>query len=552
MRLSIRLAPALLLAVAPAAAQAPRPESSRSAAPANLIAIADRVFDSWNNTHGPGCAVGIARGGSTLLERGYGMADLAGERPITPATILESGSVAKQFTATSILLLAKDGKLSLDDDARKYLPELPTYGRVITVRHLLTHTSGLREWSNLVDWQGWARGTRVHTNPDMVRLITAQQSLNYPVGDHYSYTNSGFLLLHAIVERVSGQTFAQFTRDRLFVPLGMTHTRWRDDFTRIVPGLAQAYRRRADGWHLDMPTDHVVGAGGLLTTVGDWLRWNEALTNKTLGADIANGLANRMTLTSGLQIEYANGLMVGRYRGTTQLAHSGSTAGYSTYLARYPELGNLSIAVMCNAAGAGATAYTHALVDALAPELAAVAAPDTVRIDQAALLAWRGVYEFSTDHHVATLDTAKGQMTVDGMPLRALRDGSYLVGGQRVRFASDARGTRTLRAATADGDSLVATWRAASTWAPTSAELATLAGRYRSDEIANTVRVTVRDGHLVVAKRDGVEETLTPTARDAFESSSGAIWFTRDTKGRVTALHVGEARMWDLPFQRIP
>lgn len=552
MHLSLRLAPALLLAAAPAAAQAPRADASRPAAPANLIAVADKVFSSWNNTHGPGCAVGIARGGTTLLERGYGMADIAGERPITPATILESGSVAKQFTATSILLLARDGKLSLDDDARKYLPELPAYGRVITVRHLLTHTSGLREWSNLVDWQGWARGTRVHTNPDMVRLIAAQQALNYPVGDHYSYTNSGFLLLHAIVERVSGQTFSQFTRERLFVPLGMTHTRWRDDYTRIVPGLAQAYRRRTDGWHLDMPTDNVVGAGGLLTTVGDWLRWNEALTNNTLGPDIASGLANRMTLTSGLQIEYANGLMVGRYRGTTQLAHSGSTAGYSTYLARYPELGNLSIAVLCNAAGAGATAYTHALVDALAPELPPAAAPDTVRADQTALLAWRGVYEFANDHLVITLDTAKGLLSSDGVPLRALRDGGYLAGSQRLRFAVDGKGTRTLRTATADGDSLVATWRAASVWAPATGELAAFAGRYRSDEIANTVRISVRDGRLIVSKRDGLEEPLTPTTRDAFESSAGAVWFTRDPKGRVTTLHVSEGRMWDLPFHRLP
>jgi CubicO group peptidase (beta-lactamase class C family) len=552
LRLAAGFCTLLGLPFAPLAAQsaAATAATPRRSAASELVALTDRVFAAWNNTHGPGCAVGIARGGETLLERGYGMADLAGNRPITPATILESGSVAKQFTATAILLLAADGKLALDDDARRYLPELPNYGRTITVRHLLTHTSGLREWSNLVAWQGWERGTRVHTNPDMVRLIAAQQTLNYPVGDHYSYTNSGFLLLHAIVERVSGQSFARFTRERIFVPLGMTNTSWRDDYLRVVPGLAQAYSRQGDGWRLNMPNDNVVGAGGLLTTVGDWLRWNRALTNRTLGA-VSDSLVRRMTLTNGLTIEYALGLMVGQYRGTQQLAHSGSTAGYSTYLARYPALNDLSIAVMCNAAGANATGYTRAIVDALAPTLAANAAPDTVRTDHAALLAWRGSYEDRRDHNLMRLDTAGGLLRSGTTPVRTLRDGSYLLGATRVRLAQSSTGERTIRFATSDGDSVVATWRAADSWRPTATELAALAGRYQSTEIGNTLTVRVVNGALVVAPRDGLEFPLTPTVRDAFESPSGAVWFTRDNKGRVTTLHVGEGRAWDIHFTRL-
>ena len=369
---------------------------------ADLIAIADRVFAPINGTHGPGCAVGVARGGTTLLQRGYGMADLAGERPITPTTILESGSVAKQFTATAILLLVQDGKLSLEDDVRKFIPELPTYGRVMTVRHLLTHTSGLREWSNLVQWQGWPRGTRVHTQSDAFQLITAQRALNYPIGDHYSYTNSGFLLLRTIIERVSGSSYPQFTAERILRPLGMTQTRWRDDYTRVIPGLAQAYRRATDGWHLDMPNDNVVAAGGMLTTIGDWLRWNDALTHATLGSGVVDSLTRQMTLTNSLTIEYALGLVVNRYRGTRQIAHSGSTGGYSTYLARYPDLGQLSIAVMCNFAGANATAYTHAIVDALAPTLAPAPVADTMPLDLGAVAPWRGRYEHQWFHTIST------------------------------------------------------------------------------------------------------------------------------------------------------
>src|SRR3989304_3474805 len=243
---------ALLFLALPAALAAQHP---------NLPAIADTVFARWNSTHTPGCAVGVAREGKVLLTRGYGMADLETGTPITAQTIFESGSVAKQFPATAIMLLALDGKLTLDDPARKYLPELPEYDRPITIRHLLTHTSGLREGSWLVAAQGWPRGTRAHTQAELLDVVFRQKALNYPVGDYYSYTNSGYALAMTIVERVSGKSLQAFTQERIFGPLGMAHTRWRDDFTRLVPGRAQAYTREDDGWHLNMPFQSAGGPG---------------------------------------------------------------------------------------------------------------------------------------------------------------------------------------------------------------------------------------------------------------------------------------------------
>jgi CubicO group peptidase (beta-lactamase class C family) len=189
--------------------------------------------------------------------------------------------------------LALDGKLSLDDPVRKYLPDFPEYDRPITIRNLLTHTSGLREWSSLVAAAGWPRGTRASTQADLLDIVYRQKALNYPVGDYWSYTNSGYAVAMTLVERVSGKTFQEFTRERIFGPLGMTHTQWRDDFTRLVPGRAQAYTREGDGWHLAMPFEDVVGPGGLLTTVGDWLIWNEALASRTLGAAWADSLTRR-------------------------------------------------------------------------------------------------------------------------------------------------------------------------------------------------------------------------------------------------------------------
>ncbi len=545
----LRALPALFATIlAPAIADA---QSATTGAP--LVAAADRIFAPWNNTHGPGCAVGVARGTTTLLERGYGMADLNGNRPIIASTILESGSVAKQFTAAAVMLLVADGKVALEDDARKYLPELPSYGHTMTVRHLLTHTSGLRDWGSLVAWQGWPRNSRAYTQTDLLLLLTSQRTINYPVGDHYSYTNAGFILARTLVERVSGMDFETFSRLRIFEPLGLTHTSWRGDYRRVVPGLGQAYRRTAGGWQIEMPNESIIGPGGLWTTVGDWLTWNQHLTRKTLGSAVVDSMTRQMRLTSGLEIAYALGLTVGQYRGTKEIGHSGSTAGYSTYLARYPELGDLSVAVMCNAAGAPAASYVHAIVDALHPTLPRPSIMDTVALDIAAVLPWRGHYEDTRWHSISVLDTAGGVLRLSGTPVRARRDGSYQVGGQHVRLAAGSHTTpRSIRTVTSDGDSVVHVWRAAERWQPTNAELATLAGRYRSDELDITFSVRVRDGKLVVSPRHGVDDVLTPTVKDAFDGGDNAVWFTRGKGGKVTAMHFGASRVWDLVSVRVP
>lgn len=521
----------------------------------DLITVVDGVFSPWNNTHGPGCAVGISKGGKVLLTRGYGMADIASERPITAATILESGSVAKQFTSMAVLLLMQDGKLKLDDDARVYLPELPKYDRVITVRNLLTHTSGLRDWGSLMAWQGWPRGTRVHTQSDILDVVSRQRAINYPVGEYYSYTNTGFLLLRTLVERVSGMSFSKFTNDRIFVPLGMTHTSWRDDFTRIVPGLAQAYAKQADGWHIDMPLDNVIAAGGLWTTVGDWLIWNEALSRKSLGQAVSDSITQQMKLNGGLQIQYALGLIVTKYRGLQEISHSGSTAGYTTYLARFPEQDNLSIAVMCNAAGAGAGAYTHAIVDAMVPGLPNAPVLDTVTMSAAALAEWRGVYRDTRTNITVKLDTMRAQLRRGNTVMHPLGDGVFAMGNTRLRMSMASRGsvkTAEMRQLTADGDSVLYVREAVDTWVPTTAELAALVGSYRTDELGMTYTVSLTDGKLRLQLRAGVSQPLVPTYKDAFQSNGIAVWFTRDGRGRITAMHFGSSRAWDFVSVRVP
>jgi len=515
----------------------------------DVVAISDTVFRPWNSTHSPGCSVGIARASQVLLTRGYGMADLESGRANTGETIFESGSVAKQFTATAVLLLARDGKLRLEDPVQKYIPEMPTYDRPITIRHLLTHTSGLREWSSLVAWAGWPRGSRAHTQADLLDVVYRQKALNYPVGDYYSYTNSGYAIAMSLVEKVSGQSFQQFSRERIFKPLGMTHTQWRDDYTRLVPGRAQAYSRDDDGeWHLEMPFESVVGPGGLLTTVGDWLIWNEALTNNKLFPGHGDSLATRMRLTSGREIQYALGQVVLDYRGQREVSHSGSTAGYSTYLARFPQANNLSIAVLCNSTSGAAGQYVHQLADRLIPGLGVVTL-DTTRVNAADVAKYLGVYMNTRTH--APIDVT----TESAMRMRALPGNVFWnPGNQRIRFEMSPPPSGTpsrMIVAYSDGDTVEYRYMARERWRPTPQQLRDFEGQYRSDEVGTTFQLKVVGDSLTMSLRPGSTIALRPSYQDAFVARGTAIWFTRDGSKRVTAMHLGESRMWDLTVPRV-
>lgn len=330
--------------------------------PDNAEAQIDKVFSRWT-AQTPGCAVGVGKGGRPIVQKAYGMADLEHDVPNRADTIFEAGSVSKQFTAAAILLLAQEGKLSLDDPARKYVPELPDYGAPLTIRHMLQHTSGLRDWGEIAAIAGWPRTTRVHTHAHVLDIISRQKALNFPSGAQHSYSNSGYNLAAIIVSRVSGQSFADFSRERIFEPLGMTRTSWRDDFTRIVKDRAIAYAPSGGSFRLDMPFENVHGNGGLLTTVGDLLKWNENFVTPKVGdAEFVRLQQEPGKLNDGKPHEYALGLYVRPYKGVPEVGHSGSTAGYRAYLTRFPEQ-HLSVAVLCNAANANATQYAMAVAE---------------------------------------------------------------------------------------------------------------------------------------------------------------------------------------------
>jgi CubicO group peptidase (beta-lactamase class C family) len=344
------------LAIAAAASLGAQP------GPGVPIASVDQVFSRWT-TESPGCAVGVAQAGKSVLEKAYGMADLEHDVANKADTVFEAGSVSKQFTAAAVLLLAREGRLSLEDPVRKYVPELPDYGSPLLIRHMLNHMSGLRDWGSIESIAGWPRTTRVYTHAHVLDILSRQRALNFTPGARYSYSNSGYNLAAIIVSRVSGTPFAEFSRDRIFKPIGMTHTSWRDDFTRIVKDRAIAYRTDAGGYAQEMPFENVHGNGGLLTTVGDLLRWNENFESPKVGdAEFVRRQQEPGTFNDGKPGSYALGLMVGQYKGVREVGHSGSTAGYRAHLVRYPDQ-HVSVAVLCNVSTGNATQYAHAVAD---------------------------------------------------------------------------------------------------------------------------------------------------------------------------------------------
>jgi CubicO group peptidase (beta-lactamase class C family) len=511
-------------------------------------AAVDALFARWTSRT-PGCAVGVARDGGVVLEKAYGMADLEHDAKNRTSTIFEAGSVSKQFTAAAVLLLARDGKLSLDDPVRRYLPELPDYGAPLTIRHLLTHTSGLRDWGHIAALEGWPRTTRLYTQVHVLEMACRQRALNFTPGTSWSYSNTGYNLAALLVARVSGQPFAEFTRRRIFEPLGMNRTSWRDDIGRIVAGRAVAYAEARDGFRTEMPFESAHGNGGLLTTVGDLLRWNENFTAPKVGdRSFVAELQQPGRLADGSSHGYGLGLYVASYKGVPEIGHGGITAGYSAFLARYPEQ-RLSVAVLCNAATANAEGYGRAVAEiylglAVRPAARAAAAP----VGMGALTPHAGLYrETATGLPLAIVADESGLRIEGGDRLSPLSPTRFdwAGGGATLEFVGD----RRLLVTRANGPA--ETYERAVPAHPDARALSQYAGAYATDEADAVLQVLVQGSELRLLQRPAYSYLLRPLDADAFQSALGTFQFLRDASGRVTAMRFSTDRVWDLRLQRI-
>ena len=519
------------------------------------IARIDSIFSQYAASDVPGCAVGISRHDTVMFERAWGSADLEHSIPITPATIFEAGSVSKQFAAAAIFRLAQQGKLSLDSSVRKYLPELPAYTAPITLRHMIHHTSGFRDWGTVMAIAGWPRGTRTYTHAHVLDIVTRQTALNYPVGAEYLYSNTNYSLLTIIAERISGRSLSDFTRAELFQPLGMVNTSWRDDYTRIVKGRAQAYAGQGRQWRLNMPFENVYGHSSLLTTVGDLLKWSSNLASRRVGGDdFVKMQLTQGKLSTGRTITYAGGVVIGDYNGTKAISHDGATAGYRAYLVRFPDPG-YSVALLCNAGNADPVRLGDAVTAVLlGPEKpAARAGVDTVGmiLSEEKLKPILGQYRNTrTDEPFDfTLDNSRLRLA-GGPRLVAVSERHFTTPTGRTHIMVDpgTAGRRgKLRVWVDDGDT--------TEYEPMNAPLApeTFAdykGEYYSAEAEASISILFENGQVLMFGRPSNRSPLRPVYADGFTALGSFIKFTRKN-GKVDGFLVTSGRARNVRFDRV-
>ncbi|MGD8868941.1 MAG: serine hydrolase domain-containing protein [Gemmatimonadales bacterium] len=426
---------------------------------AQLPSQVDEIFAEWDRTDSPGCALGVIKDGRFVYRRGYGMANLELGVALSPESVFYIGSTSKQFVAASIMLAAEQGHLSLDDDIRTYVPEIPDYGATITVRHLLHHTSGLRDYLTLWSLAG-ENIEDIHTQEDALQMIARQRALNFEPGDEYLYSNSGYFLLSVILQRATGKSLREFAAENIFQPLGMTHTHFHDDYTHIVENRVLGHLKRPDG-SIALNTSNFaqVGSGGLYTSVDDLLYWDRNFYDNQLGKGrLIEAMLVRGILNSGDTLNYAAALQIGEYRGLRTIEHGGALGGYRAQLLRFPDQ-HFSVACLCNLAPMNPTALAYRvadlyLADQLEPASESEAAereagPETERQARPAFqpgAAQLAVYagSYYSEELDATWDLVVKQdsLYLIGIadPFAAVAPDEFRLGGLALHFERDAQG----------------------------------------------------------------------------------------------------------------
>jgi CubicO group peptidase (beta-lactamase class C family) len=531
----------------------------------------DKIFAKWDKPDSPGCALGVYKDGQIVYKHGYGMADLNDDVPITPATVFHVASMSKQFTAASIVLLAQQGKLSLDDDVRKYIPELPDFGQRITIRHLVYHTSGLRDQWNLLELAGWRYSLDLITDDDVMSVMTQQKELNFKPGDKHVYCNTGYTLMGLIVKRVSGMSLREFTTKNIFEPLGMTHTHFRDDHAEIIKHDALGYEQAGKDkpFRMSLTNFDTAGATSLHTTVEDLQLWDENFYHPRVGGSaLTQQMLERGKLNSGEQLDYAFGLVVGKYKGLPTVDHGGADAGYRSDMTRFPEQ-HFSAAVLCNSADANPTGLVRQVADILlAKDLKAPEPPpsndpvkstaSSLTSEQMAALAGTYWNRENDGFERVLLKDSKLHIDLGGdevHPLKPAGEASFHVGdvpwGDQVEIhfvPATAEKPRHLEQSFGGGKPDV--FENATPYDPTKAELTEYAGAYVSEEIDPVYRIVLKDGNLNLMRLKHKPDNLRPAVRDVFTGDIGTVRFTRDANQRISGFVLNAGRIQNFHFSR--
>ena len=530
----------------------------------------DQLFTAFNNQQTPGAAVAVTKDGKIIFKKGYGSADLEYNIPITPATVFHIASLSKQFTAFSILLLENEGKLSINDDVRKYIPEVPDFGKVITLNQLMHHTSGLRDQWDLLAMAGW-RLDDIITKAQVLRLVSRQKDLNFNPGDEFVYCNTGFTLLAEVVARVSGQTFAEFTRTHIFEPLKMTSTLFYDDCEKIVKNRAYSYHADSTGFKKSILSYSTVGATSLFTTVKDLSLWAMNFENPVVGKDILGKMNMKGILNKGDTINYAMGQGIGVYKGLKFNAHDGADAGYRSSLWRFPDQ-KFSVNVLSNLASFNPSGMAMRIADIYLKDKEITAPPkkegevkiapkatdnNNVKIDHDTLVAYCGKYELQPGF-AAIVSLKDDNLVVEApglpqTPMTPVSSTTFEVKAASaiVTFVKDESGKIARIKTFMNGEEHYA--MRLPDFDPANVNLTEYIGDYYSPELSTTYSFVVESGKLIARHLRTGDIHLPALKADQFNGDQwyfGSVEFVRDNTNTITGCKVSTGRVRNLKFEK--
>ncbi|HEX9892833.1 MAG TPA: serine hydrolase domain-containing protein, partial [Gemmatimonadales bacterium] len=508
----------------------------------------------YDHTNSPGCALAIYRDGDIAFARGYGMANLELGIAISPRTVFDIGSTSKQFTAFALGLLAQDGRLSLDDPLRKHIPEMGAYADPITVRNLVQHTSGLRDYLSLMSLAGF-NFDDVTDDQDALRLITRQKTANFAPDSEWLYSNSGYFLLSQVVKRSSGKSLRAFADERIFGPLGMRATHFHDDHTMIVADRATGYSPRpGGGYRIEMSNFEQTGDGAVYTTVEELLLWDRNwYSGQVGGAELLERLQQTGKLSSGRDHGYAGGIMLGTHRGLRTVRHGGAWAGYRAELLRFPSE-RTSIACLCNRGDADPSTRADKVADILLagklaaePVVAAANGSPAGAMTEQQLSALAGTWRSPVSGDLRFFEVRGGKLFPRGSSTEVRAQGAdrFVWGPYTAILAGGPGGSLRVER---EGRSPETYQRLA----PVSANAGSLqayAGTWYSEELDAFWRLIPSDSGLTIEIRDRPSGGLRQVGYDLFSDGGRHVEFTR-LNGRLTGFTVSAGRVRGIGFTR--
>ncbi|MCZ6641258.1 MAG: serine hydrolase [Gammaproteobacteria bacterium] len=530
----------------------------------SLSASVDTLFVQMDLPDRPGAAVLVIKDGVVLHRKGYGSANIEHQIPITPKSVFDIASVSKQFTGMAISMLVEKGIVNLDDDIRNYIPDVPEFSNQITVRHLIHHMSGVRDWPATLAIAGWQMDDVISFD-QILTMAYNQRALNFEPGERHLYSNTGYNLLAELVSRATGKTFREWTRENLFVPLGMNDTHFQDDHTELTPTKVYGYRGKDDSYSAVANGLTALGSSSLFTTIDDLGKWVTNFDDHTVGGtSVIERMRTRGTLNNGATIAYAYGLSIGEYRGQQTISHGGSWAGFRTTLLHFPDQ-RFGIVILGNLESFNPSRWAYQIADLyLADVLTTIeendddelGPKDAVPVDVATLDGYVGTYKLGPGWFVEITSDGDHLLTQATRELRfpmvAISQDEFYVPAYKAGMTFRRNGNRQVTHF--DYRGIKAKRMEAGAWNPSSEELRALEGEYFSEELATSYSVELRGEALVAKHRRHQAIELRPLVHNEF---GGSLWFAsgvefvRDNSGNITAMLISNGRSLNNEFTRV-